>query len=62
MTAADAARYLASYEAALDAIGAASAGPRHLRGPGAVGEAVGAASALLRAASAAGRWTSSTRA
>ena len=46
MTAADAARYLAAYEAAIHAIGTASRGPRHLRRPRHLDQALGAASAL----------------
>ena len=45
-TAEDAARYYAEYEHAIHAIGKASRRPRHLRGPGHLDQALGAASAL----------------
>ena len=46
LTAADAARYRRAYEDAIDAIGRASAGPRHPRRAGHLDQAVGAAPAL----------------
>ena len=46
ITDADALRYLAAYEQAIDAIGVAAAGKRHLRRPGHLDQAVGAAPAL----------------
>ena len=47
MTAADAARYCAAYEHAIHAIGRAARRARRHRGPGHLGQALGAASALL---------------
>ena len=46
MTAEQAERYFAAYEAAIHAIGEAARRPRHLRGAGHLDQAVGAASAL----------------
>ena len=52
LTAADAQRYFDAYEAAIHAIGRAAAGRGVVAGPGHLGEALGAASALLAARSA----------